>query len=384
MRLFSGLFLLALTAPLAAEANTLRPTPYYGAGSLGAVSAMPLDSSSDDLFSRTGGGEGLHDGGNLYGAADVVDVPFSAPASAPVSLMPPALTANTMPNNGQTVYSDRNFSFVAARPIASPTTMLPPTPSAPVYAEQAPDTRNVQGFDNKPQGNFYDGPPRQAWGHSSKSAAHEWDNQTVVSGLPAVKDNAYFAGLDATPQQHEPYYVIASNNADWMLMWQQHMGREPPGRLIPGQVAVASLLGPRNYTGYEARVKVIGSRDNIVQVLATQATPAPQVAQVKQPNAPYAVLVVHAGSRGVEVVQNRALNTGNYNYADDPKAKSINWDPAALYASPYHEKRVVVEGGNTPSPSNSGALAIDNGPADSPANADTFNPADPRSGVGGR
>lgn len=309
--------------------GTMQATPYYGSGSLGAISTVPLAGdpyqNSDDLYSRNGSGEGMHDGGNLYG--------LGFDSAAPVG---------TMTNTASIV--DQNFTFIPAYGSSGAQA------TAPVYAPPPP-LGNVQGFDNKPTGSFYDGAARPEW--NNERTMTEWRDQTRASAMPAVKDGAYFSGLNATPQQHEPYHVVVANNADWTLMWQQHIGRDPPGRLMPGQVAVASLLGPRNYTGYEARVKIIGERADMIQVAATQATPAPQIAQMQRENSPYAVLVIQAGSKGVEVVQNRALNTGNYNYADDPKVKAINWDPAQFYASPYHEKRVIVEatGGTYDGPS---------------------------------
>lgn len=325
MRLFFSLLAVSLLASPALAQSSMAPiditpkgqmvaTPYYGSGSLGAMPNSGMYANSDDLYSRTGSGEGFHGGGNVYG--------FNNPA--PVGTM-------TVPTAGTRI-TDQNFTFVGAAPAGTPNSYAGIATNEPVFAPAIPQG-NVQGYDNKPTGSYYDGAPREEW--SNTRTMQEWRDQTKASAMPAVKDNAYFSGLDATPQQHEPYYIVASNNADWTLMWQQHMGREPPGRLIPGQVAVASILGPRSYTGYEARVKVVGEDGQRVQVLATQATPAPQVAQTRQNNTPYAVLVVHAGSRGVVVVQNRAINTGNYNYADDPKAKAIAWDPAQLYGNTY-------------------------------------------------
>lgn len=287
-----AVFLLTPTPALAQPVditpkNHMRASPYYGAGSIGTMSANSYDndySDASDLLTRTGSGEGGHGAGGFgsgYAAANMI-----APGG------------HTQAIGGG--YRDQNFTFI------------PPGGGADAF-----------------QPSYYSG-------QTQLQSMQQWNDQTKVSSMPALQDGAYFQGNDATPLQNQPYHIVVSNNAEWMQMWQQHTGRNPPGRLAPGQVGVAYVLGNRSFTGYQARVSIIGERGNNIQVAVTEASPGAQVAQARGDNSPYAVLVVGAGSKGVEVVRNRSLMLPDYNYAADAKAQNIRWDPAVFYSGIYN------------------------------------------------
>lgn len=195
---------LVLGLNLAALPAMAKPTPYYGAGTLGSISVMPLAGSvgytgyDDDLFARTGMGQGLH-GAGVAPAAPSFAAPYTGmmpPANAPIMLAPnsqgfdapqptPILSA-AAPTRWQ---NEQNFTFVA------------PNTAQNFDGFFSQPQGNVQGYDSTLSGSFYGGLSRRDFygARSPATRRHEIDAALNPPPKPSLPHNQHAEAIKWNP-----------------------------------------------------------------------------------------------------------------------------------------------------------------------------------------
>lgn len=213
--LLSGLSVFAQVAcaqpvDVTPKSGMLAPTPYYGAGSLGAISVAPLGggaavpyaaSFDDDLYARTGVGQGLH--GSAFPAL---------PSATPVTpMLPPALSPTTAFMPTPLTPNVQGFDAPARMPMLS--AAAPSTHQDKNFTFVAPNTAqhfdgffsrpqgNVQGYDSTLAGSFYGGLARRDFfGARSPSTRRADIDQTLnPSPKPALPRNTHAEAIQWNP-----------------------------------------------------------------------------------------------------------------------------------------------------------------------------------------
>lgn len=233
----------------------------------------------------------------------------SPPALAPLPVAPPVQNYSDPTRNG---YGQDYDDGVTATP-SNDQVLVPPSTAQPVMmgsgtitnpaAPPVVSARMMPGASNT-----------YIPANAHVVAVSEAPPPIAYANTTALTDGQSFSGQISQPQQAGFYTLVARKQADFVDLWRNHIGQEPPAaQLQPGQAAVFATNGPQSYSGYNVTLRVLNEMPQKVQVLATEITPSSTVAQTRSDISPWQILIVDTNNAKVEVLHRKELAGSAFN-----------------------------------------------------------------------